>query len=186
MEQKIFSGFGEEHTLKEWARRLGIRVGVLSYLVETVGKSVEEIAAFCGKQYPAQGYRQRHEGPRMTETRDIITELLRRSGYTVEPAQVGVTYAYRTIHVITYAGRLLGQYNYATGVLAGGANGRTLKLNRSGFYPDNTAPRIRLLNQGGWERVRVSDVADVSDAELRAYYNARAAIDGAAENDREG
>lgn len=143
---KQIEAFGEVHTLKEWAKLLSVRLGALDYLLSS-GKSIEDVAEFMDITYPPPRERKPREGRQMALTRDLVENLLVRSGYEVEPDLVSVSLAYNTTHNVRYKGRVLGQYDYNLDRLTGGLNGATLRL-RNPYRTDYT---IKIRVPAGWE-----------------------------------
>lgn len=118
MQDKKYQGFGAEHTVEEWAKMLNVRTGVVRYLFEEKQVPPERLAECVNVMYnPGALNRKPREGARMAETRQLVEELLTRSGFTVYPCSVTVKIAYKTYHSVFFEGHRIGKYNYATGWL---------------------------------------------------------------------
>lgn len=146
-QQKLYKGFGEDHTLAEWARLLGIRLGVLTYCVEKEKKTIDEVAGFLGIVYPRPKKRKPREGAHMAEGRKLVEELLKRSGYEVEPGSVVLRLIRNTSHKVTFNGKHLAKYDYKTGYLSNLFEGHTMPL-RASFSDQLT---IQQNQYGYWE-----------------------------------
>ena len=141
---KKYPGFGEERTIADWARRLGIRQGVLRYFVENGEKTVEEVAAFDGVVYPTD--RKPREGYRMPETRRLVAELLQRSGYDIKADDLTVKALPNAEHLVSLDRRRVGVYNYKTGWLGGLADRDALPLTA----PYSNELKVSDAGEGAW------------------------------------
>lgn len=145
-----YTGFGEEHTAADWARRLGLPRNTLWRYLQK-GLAIELIAKMRDCNYPAENHksttRKPRQGARMEETRQAMTKLLEDSGYPVDSDEaITISHHYGTRHLVAYKGESIGQYDYKTGSLHLG-DGEGLRI----YNPFVEEPKVIRNALGVWE-----------------------------------
>lgn len=142
-----YEGFGTERTAAEWARVAGIpRNSFGRYLA--AGWTVEEIFQYRRIKYDPQAEESewmKRVGPKMTETINLIMELLENSGYKPSANAIKIVNLPNHIHKIDYRKQYLGYYDYTADVLHL-RDGNRLALKT----PVVAKPKIRLSPTGEW------------------------------------
>lgn len=147
MTEKKYTGFGHEHTAKEWARMLGIkRADTFLYCIERLGLTVEELFHKSGLSYPGPKKRKQREGGKMKDTQSIMYQILVQSGYlrhggieyvTVKPLDKNGN------HLVYFQKSFIGIYNYRAGTLR--------------FQDGSGIPITKLVDTGVQVKLQISD-----------------------------
>lgn len=111
-----YTGFGEVHGLREWARLLDVNKDTLRYWLTTKKVTIEEFAEKNGIKYAPTIDEGRTRTNRLAQAEELLNHLFARSGYNTELLTCETLSGKRTQRVI-YDGEIVGIYNIDTGSL---------------------------------------------------------------------
>lgn len=114
---KNYTGFGETHGLREWARLLDVNKDTLRYWLVTKGATIEEFAEKNNIKYETQLDEGRTRINRMAQAEMLLTDLFDRSGYDPEEMEAKLIPGTRRLRVF-YCGGQVGAYNLDTGAMS--------------------------------------------------------------------
>lgn len=114
---KNYTGFGETHGLREWARLLDVNKDTLRYWLVTKGASIEEFAEKNNITYTTQLDEGRTRINRMAQAVALLADLFDRSGYDSGQVEAKLIPGTRKLKVL-YRGYVVGTYHLDTGALS--------------------------------------------------------------------
>ena len=129
-----YTGFGETHGLREWARLLDVNKDTLRYWLAVKGLTVEEFAKKNGIRYTPRLDEGRTRVNRMAQAEALLADLFDRSGYDPEGVEAKMAPGTRRL-LISYYGSFVGSYQLDSGAMKMQIPDESINLINYPLYP---------------------------------------------------